>query len=147
VTGLDTAAKLELVRQAGADHALDHTRHDFTRGDRRYDYVLDIAPQRSMRSVRRALDDDGVYVPVPGSMARFAEAAGYMLPTSVTGRRRVAMFQWRPGAPGDLDTLRRLLEEGALRVVVDRTCSLDDVPEALRDLEAGRLRGKAVVVP
>jgi NADPH:quinone reductase-like Zn-dependent oxidoreductase len=45
----------------------------------------------------------------------------------------------------DLDTLRPLIESGAVRPAVDRVCDLDGVPDALRDLAAGRVAGKIVV--
>jgi NADPH:quinone reductase-like Zn-dependent oxidoreductase len=44
----------------------------------------------------------------------------------------------------DLDTLRALIEDGAVTPVIDRVCSLAEVPDAIRDLEAGRVRGKIV---
>jgi NADPH:quinone reductase-like Zn-dependent oxidoreductase len=37
-----------------------------------------------------------------------------------------------------------MIEAGAITPVIDRTCSLSDIPEAMRDLEAGRVRGKVV---
>jgi NADPH:quinone reductase-like Zn-dependent oxidoreductase len=44
----------------------------------------------------------------------------------------------------DLDTLRALIEDGAVTPVIDRVCSLPEIPDAMRDLEAGRVRGKVV---
>ncbi len=40
-----------------------------------------------------------------------------------------------------------LAGEGRLRAVIDRTIGLDDVPDALTDLEAGRVNGRIVIVP
>src|SRR5581483_9795681 len=45
----------DLVRLLGADHVVDYTQEDFTRGDRRYDLVLDIAGTRSFAECRRVL--------------------------------------------------------------------------------------------
>ena len=45
----------------------------------------------------------------------------------------------------DLETVRELVESGAVRPVLDRTYPLSDAPQAIRDLEEGRVRGKAVV--
>ena len=47
----------------------------------------------------------------------------------------------------DLDAVRELVEGGQVRPVVDRTVALSEVPQAMRDLEQGLIRGKAVVVP
>ena len=46
-----------------------------------------------------------------------------------------------------LQTIRELVEVGGVTRAVDRTAALDEVPEAMRDLERGRVRGKAVVTP
>jgi NADPH:quinone reductase-like Zn-dependent oxidoreductase len=45
----------------------------------------------------------------------------------------------------DLDTIRALIETGAVTPVIDRVVPLHDVPDAIRDLAAGLVRGKIVV--
>ena len=42
-TGVCSTPHLDLVRQLGADSVLDYTTEDFTRADRRYDVVFDVA--------------------------------------------------------------------------------------------------------
>jgi len=44
----------------------------------------------------------------------------------------------------DLDTLRTMIEDGAVTPALDRVCTLDDLPAAVRDLEEGAVRGKVV---
>jgi NADPH:quinone reductase-like Zn-dependent oxidoreductase len=48
-------------------------------------------------------------------------------------------------ARADLETLKTLCESGKLRPVIDRTCALQDTPDALRYIEQGHTRGKVVV--
>ena len=48
VTGVDSTAKLDLLRSVGADHAIDYTRDDFLSAGQRYDLVLDLVARRSM---------------------------------------------------------------------------------------------------
>ena len=50
----------------------------------------------------------------------------------------------RPNSTG-LDALRVLIEAGSLRPAVDRVIALDQVPDAIRDLTHGRVRGKVVI--
>jgi hypothetical protein len=45
----------------------------------------------------------------------------------------------------DLDAHRTLIEDRAVTTVIDRVCSLPEVPDAMCDLEAGRVPGKVVV--
>lgn len=46
----------------------------------------------------------------------------------------------------DLLELAGMIEAGKLRVAVDRTYQLAEAPAAIRSVEEGRVRGKAVVV-
>ena len=48
VTGVDSPAKLEMVRSIGAEHVIDYTEEDFTRTGRRYDLILDVAAHHSV---------------------------------------------------------------------------------------------------
>ena len=41
MTGVCSTTKVDLVRSIGADHVIDYTTEDFTRGDQRYDFILD----------------------------------------------------------------------------------------------------------
>jgi NADPH:quinone reductase-like Zn-dependent oxidoreductase len=45
----------------------------------------------------------------------------------------------------DLQTLRELAEAGKLTPVIDRTYPLAEVPDAIRHMEAGHVRGKLVI--
>src|ERR1700722_18133668 len=42
VTGVCSTRNVELVRSIGADHVIDYTQQDFTRGNERFDLVLDM---------------------------------------------------------------------------------------------------------
>src|SRR5438309_7377509 len=59
VTGVCSTAKIELVRSLGADHVIDYTQVDFAGGRSRYDVILDIAGNRSVSHLRRALAPAG----------------------------------------------------------------------------------------
>ena len=56
VTGVCSAAKLDLVTSLGADRVLDYRHDDFANGSRRYDLILDIGGGASLGRLRRALD-------------------------------------------------------------------------------------------
>ena len=49
VTAVSSASKADLVRSLGADHVIDYTREDFADGTRRYDLILDIAGNPTLR--------------------------------------------------------------------------------------------------
>ena len=147
VTGVCSTAKIELVRSIGADHAIDYTQGDFADGRNRYDVILDIAGNRSLSQLRRVLTPRGTLVIVGGEDAgnwlgvrRQLRAAA--LSPFVRQKLGTCISKERGQ---DLEELRKLLETGTIRPVVDRTFPLDEVPEAVRYLRDGRARGKIVI--
>jgi NADPH:quinone reductase-like Zn-dependent oxidoreductase len=147
VTGVCGTAKAGLVRSIGAEHVIDYTKEDFTAGPNRYDVILDIAGNRPLSQLRRALTPRGTLVIVG------AEDAGNWLgirrqlraaALSPFVHQKLGFFISKERSE-DLEQLRALLEAGALTPVVDRTFPLDEVPEAIRYLRDGRARGKIVI--
>jgi NADPH:quinone reductase-like Zn-dependent oxidoreductase len=148
VTGVCSASKAELVRSIGADHVIDYTREDFVDGRNQYDVILDIAGNRSLSELRRALTPRGTLVIVGGEDAgkwlgirRQLRAAAL----SPFVRQKLGFFISKE-RPEDLEELRKLLEAGTIRPVVDKTFPLEEVPAAIQYLRDGRARGKIVVV-
>ncbi len=76
VTGVCSTAKMDLVRSIGADDVIDYTSEDFTDGTRRFDLILDIAGNRPLAALRRALTPAGTLV-IVGGEGRRAVAGGH----------------------------------------------------------------------
>jgi len=55
VTGVDSAAKLDMLHALGAEHVLDYTQTDYTKTAQRYHLIVDVTAKRSMLAYRRAL--------------------------------------------------------------------------------------------
>ncbi|GHB00374.1 NAD(P)-dependent alcohol dehydrogenase [Streptomyces chryseus] len=149
VTGVCSTSKADLVRSLGADEVVDYTREDATDGSRRYDLVLDTAGNRPLAALRRALAPRGTLVIIGGEgggdwIGGNGRQLRALLLSPFTGQRLrgLAVMNLRHG---DLDALREFIEAGSLTPVVDRTCPLAEVPQAIDDLMAGRVRGKIVV--
>jgi NADPH:quinone reductase-like Zn-dependent oxidoreductase len=147
VTGVDEAAKAELMTSAGADEVIDYRAEDVTRSARRFDVVLDIADTRSLGAMRRCLAPGGRYSLIARRIGSFAEKA--LLGPIVGGATGVRMgtFVWRPNHRPSLEQFGGLLASGAVRPMIDSTWSLDDAIGAFDRLASGRARGKVVVVP
>ncbi|HSP04290.1 MAG TPA: NAD(P)-dependent alcohol dehydrogenase [Acidimicrobiales bacterium] len=149
VTGVCSGAKADLVRSLGADHVIDHTSEDFATGDRRYDLVFDIGGNSSLRRLRRVLRRDGTLVLVGGESAGGKLLAGFdrqlrAVALSPFISQRLTMFV--AGEDHErLEQLASMVEQGQLRPAVGATYELADAPQAMRDLAAGRARGKLVV--
>jgi NADPH:quinone reductase-like Zn-dependent oxidoreductase len=145
VTGVDSTGKLDLMRSVGADHVIDYTQEDYTKTGRQYDWILDVATNRSIFDCRRALKSKGTYLAIPDSMTRMFEAMFVGLLISVPGNRKMGMLMWKPFKEEDVAFLKELIEAGKLAPAIDRSYPLSEVAEALRYQEAGQPRGKVVI--
>jgi NADPH:quinone reductase-like Zn-dependent oxidoreductase len=149
VTGVSSGRNVELVRSLGADHTIDYTREDFTRGSDRYDVIIDMVGNHRLRDLRRVLTPDGAVVIVGGPkdnrwigpLSRGLLAMAYSPFVSQSFRMFIADLR-----PADLRQLRQLMEEGQVRTVLDRQFDFDEIREAMDYLEQGRTRGKNIVL-
>jgi NADPH:quinone reductase-like Zn-dependent oxidoreductase len=149
VTGVSSAAKLDLVRALGADHVLDYARDDFAAGGTRYDLILDIGGNAPLSRLRRALTRTGTLVVVGGEEGgRWTGGFGRSLRAPLLSPfvpQRLTMLASRERA-ADQEILTGLIEAGQVTPSVDRSYPLAGVPEAMRQLEAGTVRGKIAIV-
>jgi len=148
VTGVCSTTKLDLVRSLGAEHVIDYTRQDFADGGHRYDLIVDIAGNPSLSQLRRALTPRGTAVLVGGEgagrwtgMSRQLRAAAFS--PFVTQRLALVVAKERGS---DIERLRDLIVAGAVTPSLDRTFPLHEVPQAMRRLAAGQVRGKVAII-
>jgi NADPH:quinone reductase-like Zn-dependent oxidoreductase len=148
VTGVCRTTKVDLVRSLGADHVLDYTRDDFADGAVRYDLVLDIGGNARLSRLRRALTPTGTLVIVGGEEGgSWTGGFGRSLRAPVLSlfvSQRLTMLASKERA-SDQERLAQLIEDGSVMPTLDRTYSLEDVPDAMRHLEAGLVRGKVAI--
>jgi NADPH:quinone reductase-like Zn-dependent oxidoreductase len=148
VTGVGSTTQLDLIRSLGADQVIDYSREDVTDGTRHWDLVLDAGGHRPLSRLRRALTPRGTLV-IVGSEGRGRWLGGFdrNLRAAMLSRfvgQRLRMLSSKPRQE-DLRTLRELAEAGKLTPVIDRGYPLAEVPDAMRHLVAGHLRGKLVI--
>jgi NADPH:quinone reductase-like Zn-dependent oxidoreductase len=148
VTGVCSTRNLEMVRSIGADHVIDYTREDFTKGTQHYDVIVDNVGTHSVSEYERVLNPHGVYVMIgsttPGNWFGWLElpiAAKLLSPfTSQKLGMMLADLNQK-----DLNVLGELMQSGKLTPVIDRSYKLSEVPAAIRYLQAGHARGKVVI--
>ncbi|WP_231728461.1 NAD(P)-dependent alcohol dehydrogenase [Arthrobacter sp. EPSL27] len=148
VTGVGSATKAGLMRSLGAEHVLDYAADDFADGARRYDVILDIGGNPKLSRLRRALAPTGTAVVVGGEEGgKWTGGFGRSMRAPLVSlfvRQRLAMLASKERA-SDLERLTPLLEAGHVIPSRDRTYPLDEVPEAMRRLESGDVRGKIAI--
>jgi NADPH:quinone reductase-like Zn-dependent oxidoreductase len=145
VTGVCSTNNVELVRSIGADHVIDYTREDFTKGTERYDVILDNVGNHSMAATRRALTPLGTLISNGGGHAD--GKLGRTLRTLL-----VSMFVRQQASPtvktqnhDDLVALKDLVEAGSIAPVIAATYPLSRTPEAIGHVAAGHARGTVII--
>jgi NADPH:quinone reductase-like Zn-dependent oxidoreductase len=143
VTGVDNAGKLEFMRSLGADDVIDYRTQDFTRVEP-HDLVLDLVAHRSVFAYRRALARGGRYLCVGGTARTLLRV---LTVGTVVGRltgRRLGVLAVKEG-PAHFEPLAERCVSGEIKIHIDRTFTLDEVPQALAHVGEGRALGKVVV--
>jgi NADPH:quinone reductase-like Zn-dependent oxidoreductase len=148
VTAVCSTGNVELQRSIGADHVVDYTREDFTRSDRRYDLMIDVAGSRSWRECRRVLNPEATIVLIGGPKTnRLLGPLTHIITVKVgaAARSQNAVFFIAKLNGPDLSALGELLESGKVTPVIDRRYDLGEIRDAFRYLGEGHARGKIVV--
>ena len=150
VTGVCSTRNVDLVRSLGADRVIDYTKEDFTKGDQKYDVILDNVANHSLSEFRRILTPNGKYVMIGGGGANEQGVFGVMLrPLKAMVLSKFVDQQMgmmlADSNQKDLSLLAEMVESGKMKPVIDRRYKLSEVPEAIRYLEEGHARGKVVI--
>jgi NADPH:quinone reductase-like Zn-dependent oxidoreductase len=149
VTGVCSGSKENLVRSLGADHVIDYTSEDAVDGSSRYDLILDIAGNTPLRRLGRALEPSGSLVIVGGeSKGSLTGGLGRSLRAPLVSlfvRPRLTMLVSTEHHAG-LAPLTELIDAGQLTPSIDATYTLDRASDAMRQLEAGTVRGKISIL-
>lgn len=142
VTGLASAANLDLVRELGADRALDYTAVGPTDLDT-FDVVLDTVGSQ-LSAYRRLLTRGGRMLTITPDANHLLRSTGSLIASAVHGPRRVRFFRGSPQR--ELFTrLTTHVDDGNIRPVIDTIHPLASIAHAHRAMEAGGSRGKHVI--
>ncbi len=150
VTGVCSGRNAEMVRGLGADHVIDYTKEDFSRGPERYDLILDCVGTQPLGNFKRALKPNGICVLIGGGspdeghwIGPLARPLQAML-TAPFRSQKMTMFMADLNRD-DLKLLGELMQSGAVKPVIDRTYNLAHTADALRYVEKGHARGKVII--
>ena len=143
VTGVDRTSKLAMLRSMGFDHVIDYTKEDFTKNNEQYDLILDVKTNRSMFDYARALNRNGAYVTVGGSIPRLLQALllGPLILMMYKKHFRIVSLKTNK----DLAYMSELFEAGKVRPVIDGPYKLDEFDKAFRIFGKAEHKGKVVI--
>lgn len=150
VTGVCSGRNAPMVRSLGADHVIDYTQKDFTKGAERYDLILDNVGNQPLAGFRHVLNPKGIYVMVGGGGVKDDPWFGALIrPVKAILISKFVSQQMKPMlaeiSRKDLAVLTDLMQSGKVTPVIDRVYPFKQLPEAMRYLEEGHAKGKVVV--
>lgn len=140
VHGVCSGRNTKLVESLGADRVFDYTVEDFTTSGERYSAIFDTVGRSSFARCRSVLAPRGCYLPTTGLMVNAMLTAGTAVTTGPRVRTGMSV-----GKQAALDTLRGLLSQGRLQVVIDRIYPMAEIVEAHRYVDEGHKVGNVVI--
>jgi NADPH:quinone reductase-like Zn-dependent oxidoreductase len=149
VTGVCSTRNVEMVRAIGADHVIDYTREDFTKGSERYDLIFDTVLNHALLDSRPVLNTHGNFVIIGGPSddpwlgPLIGPIKAFVISPFIS--QKFSMLLADANKTEDLNALRELMQTGQLTPVIDRQYPLSQTAEAMRYLELGHARGKVII--
>ena len=140
VTAVDAGPKLDMLRSIGADHVIDYQLQDPTQSEQTFDVIFDVVGKTSIARGIKRLKDGGIYLL---ANPRIWKVLRGRIATIGADKRLIsgsAVYD-----VSQLDDLKRLIEDGALRIVIDRTYPLEQTAEAHRYVETGQKTGNVII--
>src|SRR4051794_3431021 len=151
VTGVCSTRNVDLVRSMGADHVIDYTKEDFTKGDERYDVIYDLVNNHSFSERRRILKPGGICVlaGVGGSGIRKESFSNLVGSLTASLRSRFTKEKFTTFgvdiSKKDLGVLRDLVESGKVVPAVTKVYPLTETAAAYNYLATGHVQGKSAI--
>lgn len=130
-----SAVNSEMVKNLGADVVIDYKTQKFEEELSDYDLVFDLMGGEIMKNSFKILKKGGCLVSIKGQDTEgLAEQYGV---------RFDAFFMWPSGEM--LSQLGKLISDGVLKPIIDRSYSIEQTQEAYDYLQTGRAKGKIVI--
>jgi NADPH:quinone reductase-like Zn-dependent oxidoreductase len=138
VTAVDSTPKLDMLRSLGADHVIDYAQEDFTQNGQTYDVIFDVVGKTRFSRTLASLKPRGRYLignpQLRHMMGRKSWPDGRTVIAGASGQSRE-----------DLVSIKKLIEAGKLKVVIDKRYPLEEMVEAHRYVESGQKQGNVVI--
>jgi NADPH:quinone reductase-like Zn-dependent oxidoreductase len=141
VTGVCSTTNVELVKSLGADKVIDYTKEDFTKSNVYYDIIFDTVGKSPFSGCVNLLKQKGIYLRAV-HMAFSSIMQGVW--TSITSTKRV-IGGIATEQKENLEFLKKLIEAGRLRHVIDRRYPFEQIAEAHRYVDKGHKKGNVVL--
>lgn len=142
VTAVCDSKGVDLVKSLGAGVVFDYTKEDFTKTDRKYEFIFDSVGKSSFRECKPLLKENGIYIST--ELGKNGENIFMAIYTSLFNGKKV-LFPIPSINKADIEFLKDLAEKGMFKPVIDRTYNLQDIVEAYNYVETGKKIGNVLL--
>jgi NADPH:quinone reductase-like Zn-dependent oxidoreductase len=142
VTAVCNTKNVELVRSLGADEVVDYLQDDFTKNGETYDVIFDAVGKHSFRRSRRSLKPGGIFITTDLGFMWHAPVLALLTRWIGDKKATIGIARYKKE---DVRFVKKLIEAGKYRAVIDRRYPLEDVVEATRYVETGQKTGNVVL--
>lgn len=139
VTGVCGTPRLGFVKSLGADQVIDYSKEDFTQNGERYDLIFDILGKSSFEQCKNSLNENGNYLLASFKTKQLIQ----MLSTKNSSKKVICALSGEK--IDDLLFIKKLIETGKIKTIIDRRFPLEQVAEAHRYIEAGDKKGNVII--
>lgn len=139
VTVVCDTKNIDLVNSLGADRIIDYTKEDFTKDNRKYNFILDAVGKSSFAKCKPLLLPGGVYTSTDGFENIFL-----VFITPLLGNKKV-VFHIPTDPKGSLLFIRDLIEKEKFKPVIDRRYSPENIAEAYQYVASGQKTGNVII--
>ncbi len=140
VTAVTSFRNASFVKELGADEVIDYTKDDFTKMKRSFDIIYDCWGNKNFDMVRSNLTPSGIYISTIPNLKNFLSA---LKTTFSLQKGKVVLVKSKKE---DLAFLKKVIENGELKVIIEKSFYQDEIVEAYKHLEKKRTKGKLIVV-
>ena len=148
VTAVCNTKNIELVQSLGASKIFDYTKEDFTKDDMKYDFVFDAVGKSSYGKCKALLKPGGVYI--SSELGWMVQNLFFSLISAIFGSLpgqagKKVKFPYPPNIMRSVLLIKKLMEEGKFKPVIDRSYPLGEIAEAFRYVLKGQKTGNVVI--
>jgi len=136
VTGVCSTKNTKLAKELGADKVIDYTKENIVKSKDKYDIIFDAVANQSYGKIKPILNKNGRYVTTLPSVGAILSPI-----TGLLSSKKAKMINAKSN-PQDLQRITKMIENGKVKPVIEKIYPLEDVREAHRHSETGRVVGK-----
>lgn len=142
VTAVCNTSHMALIKSLGADHFIDYTQEDFTQSKQKFHFVFDAVGKSTFGKCKSVLLPKGIYI--SSELGPYSQNPFLALTTPIFGGQRVK-FPIPSDCKRSLLYIKKLIEEGKFKAVIDRTYAYPEIADAYRYVETGMKTGNVII--